>query len=222
MTTTYLFQVAYKKLGIATAPSDTPTIDIINLADGSLVVNDGNTTKQANMPGLCTYSYAGAAGLNLIGLVHSTDTTVDEQDLHCIGVLALSQTDLVDAPNPTAITAIQSGLATPASIWAALTSGLTTPGSIGKWIVDKLDVIVGTRQTLGAGAISTPITVKDGIVPLEGVDVWTTTDLAGSNLVSRGFTDTAGLVTFMLDTGTYYLWMQKAGYTFTNPTTLTV
>lgn len=30
-------------------------------------------------------------------------------------------------------------------IWAALTSGLTTVGSIGKWIVDKIDVVLSTR-----------------------------------------------------------------------------
>ena len=31
------------------------------------------------------------------------------------------------------------------AIWDALTSALTTSGSIGKWIVDKLDVVVSTR-----------------------------------------------------------------------------
>ena len=33
------------------------------------------------------------------------------------------------------------------AIWDALTSALTTVGSIGKWIVDKLDVVVSTRGT---------------------------------------------------------------------------
>lgn len=36
------------------------------------------------------------------------------------------------------------------AIWDALTSALTTVGSIGKWVVDKLDVVVSTRAATGA------------------------------------------------------------------------
>lgn len=42
------------------------------------------------------------------------------------------------------------------AIWDALTSALTTSGSIGKWIVDKLDVVVSTR--LAATSYTTPPT----------------------------------------------------------------
>ncbi len=43
------------------------------------------------------------------------------------------------------------------AIWDALTSALTTSGSIGKWIVDKLDVVVSTR--LATSGYTTPPTV---------------------------------------------------------------
>jgi hypothetical protein len=43
------------------------------------------------------------------------------------------------------------------AIWDALTSALTTAGSIGKWIVDKLDVVVSTR--LASSGYTTPPTV---------------------------------------------------------------
>jgi ABC-type cobalamin/Fe3+-siderophores transport system ATPase subunit len=43
------------------------------------------------------------------------------------------------------------------AIWDALTSALTTAGSIGKWIVDKLDVIVSTR--LATSGYTAPPTV---------------------------------------------------------------
>ena len=35
-------------------------------------------------------------------------------------------------------------------------------------------------------------------------------------------TDALGKVTFMLDAGDYYGWVQVAGFNFTNPTTFTV
>jgi hypothetical protein len=34
------------------------------------------------------------------------------------------------------------------AMWDALTSALTTTGSIGKWIVDKLDVAVSSRNSV--------------------------------------------------------------------------
>lgn len=37
------------------------------------------------------------------------------------------------------------------AIWDALTSALTTAGSIGKWILDKLDVLVSSRSTYAGG-----------------------------------------------------------------------
>lgn len=43
------------------------------------------------------------------------------------------------------------------AIWDALTSALTTVGSIGKWVVDKLDVVVSTR--LASSGYTTPPTV---------------------------------------------------------------
>lgn len=41
------------------------------------------------------------------------------------------------------------------AIWDALTSALTTAGSIGKWILDKLDVVVSTR--LAAASYTAPL-----------------------------------------------------------------
>lgn len=43
------------------------------------------------------------------------------------------------------------------AIWDALTSALTTSGSIGKWILDKLDVVLSTR--LATSGYTTPPTV---------------------------------------------------------------
>ncbi len=60
-------------------------------------------------------------------------------------------------------------------------------------------------------------------VPIEGVSVWCTIDIAGSNVVWAGTTDAFGVARDSngdlprLDPGTYYFWSERAGYTFTNP-----
>lgn len=77
---------------------------------------------------------------------------------------------------------------------------------------------MGDVATLGTGAIAYVITATDpGAIPLDGVHVWVSTDLAGTNIVAAGYTDALGHVTFMLDVGNYFAWKQLAGYNFTNP-----
>jgi hypothetical protein len=62
-------------------------------------------------------------------------------------------------------------------------------------------------------------------LPIEGVDVWISTDAAGANQVWFGRTDAFGVARSlggdlpMLDAGTYYFWSQKGGYSFANPDT---
>lgn len=59
--------------------------------------------------------------------------------------------------------------------------------------------------------------------PLEGVAVWVTSDSAGATVVAGTlYTNTLGKVTFMLDVGSYYVWMQRSGVNFTNPTAIVV
>ena len=75
----------------------------------------------------------------------------------------------------------------------------------------------------GAGSYAYTITVTlDGSV-VDGADVWITTDAAGNNIVAgKQATDDNGQVAPLLDAGTFRAWVQLAGATFTNPTTITV
>jgi hypothetical protein len=77
---------------------------------------------------------------------------------------------------------------------------------------------------VGSGAVSTTIEILDSSNnPIDGVEVWITTDSAGSNVVAGTLvTDAFGYATFMLDVGAYYRWAQKAGYNFTNPAAFSV
>ena len=75
----------------------------------------------------------------------------------------------------------------------------------------------------GSGAVAKTVTITNGASPLDGVEVWVSTDAGGSNVVAGTLsTNSFGQVTFMLDAGNYYVWTQLAGYNFTNPTSITV
>jgi hypothetical protein len=77
------------------------------------------------------------------------------------------------------------------------------------------------------GAIEFTYTVTNSVggAPIDGVEVWISTDLAGTNVIWAGATDALGVARDvndgkpMLDAGTYYFWRQLAGWTFVNPDT---
>ena len=57
-------------------------------------------------------------------------------------------------------------------------------------------------------------TVSVGSAGLEGVKVKCSTDVNGNNVICFGTTNSSGEVTFLLETGTYYMWLYKSGYEF--------
>ena len=75
----------------------------------------------------------------------------------------------------------------------------------------------------GSGTLTKVYTVTDSStgLPIAGVNVRVTTDIAGFNTVATGTTNASGEVTFYLDAGTYYLWRTHSLYGFTNPDTET-
>lgn len=84
-----------------------------------------------------------------------------------------------------------------------------------------------TVAAKAAGAIQFTYTVTDSVTgfPIEGVEVWISTDIAGANVIWNGHTDALGVARDdagglpWLDPGTYYFWSQRSGYTFSNPDT---
>lgn len=102
--------------------------------------------------------------------------------------------------------------------------------AVGNWPIVIMEGGIGTVGTTirifsptvggGSGATATVYTVLDGDEdPIDGASVWVTTDEAGTIIIASGTTNSFGKVTFYLDSGTYYVWTQKAGYDFTNPDT---
>lgn len=80
----------------------------------------------------------------------------------------------------------------------------------------NLEYVVESRPS---GAIAYTYTVTNSVsgLPVEGVEVWITTDLAGNNVVWNGDTDAFGVARDdngnlpRLDAGSYYFWKQRAG-----------
>jgi hypothetical protein len=93
----------------------------------------------------------------------------------------------------------------------------------GDWtnLSDSLEAIADGSPSPLAVEWTYSVTEPDGVTPIQGVDVWVTTDVAGSNVVWRGMTDTFGAARDLtnsrhpwLDPGTYYFRRHKAGYNF--------
>lgn len=109
---------------------------------------------------------------------------------------------------------------TGAALSAAGTAGdpwiTTLPGA---YAAGTAGYRVGHMLSLGAGAVSWPYVVTDSVTgdPIDGAEVWVSTDSDGTNVVASGTTDVIGTVTFLLDAATYYFWTKKSGYNFTNP-----
>jgi len=113
--------------------------------------------------------------------------------------------------------------------------GVTTPaGSVSanlnavKSTVDtNLNATVSSRlaasayQTaVGQGAVSYTATLYQPgtTTPIVGAEIWVTSNSTGTTVVAGTLsTNSSGQATFMLDAGSYYLWVQAAGWNFTNP-----
>lgn len=110
------------------------------------------------------------------------------------------------------------------------TAGESVPGVIAIKVThasiaqQNLEYVVSDRSPNTTDFTYT-ITDANTSLPIEGVTVRFSTDAAGSNTVWIGTTDSFGVARDAggslpsLDDGTYYVWRNKAGYTFDDPDT---
>lgn len=97
----------------------------------------------------------------------------------------------------------------------------SAPAAAAGSIDAQLAAIAATGSGTGAGTYSD--TVADGqSTPLDGVLVQLSTDAAGLYRVYQTRTSAAGVFTLHPDPGTYYLWLELAGYQFTQGAAVTV
>ena len=106
-----------------------------------------------------------------------------------------------------AVTEIQSGLATAASI-------TTLRGADNDTLKTLSDQIDGLSASTGSGARTVTITVNDGTTALQNARVRLT---EGANTYT-GLTNASGVVTFNLDDATYTVGITKSGYSYAGTT----
>jgi hypothetical protein len=78
---------------------------------------------------------------------------------------------------------------------------------------ERLDVAVSSRLSQGAGALTRTVGLTAGGNPVEGASIWVSTDAGGANIVAGPLvTSSMGIVTLLLDAGSYFVWAQKDGF----------
>ena len=90
--------------------------------------------------------------------------------------------------------------------------------------LETLSDQIDNCETLGVGATAVTYTqyAADGVTPLADVDIWATSDEAGTNIIASGITTDEGKWTFYTDIASgnnVYIWRKKAGWNFSNPDT---
>ena len=104
---------------------------------------------------------------------------------------------------------------------AFVTITIDFDGTIGEGV---LILLQNSVNNVGPGAYAYAVTLQTvAFAPIQGGSLWVSSDAGGTNVIAGSLTSSAlGVATFMLGNGTYYLWVNAAGYAAVNPTPFTV
>jgi hypothetical protein len=108
------------------------------------------------------------------------------------------------------------------AVWNEALAGHLGAGSTGE-ALDTAASLVATVFPSGAVDFTYTVTNSVTLLPIEGVEVWFSTDNPAVNIVWKGDTDAFGVARDVLgnlpalDVGAYFVWRQKAGFTFADP-----
>jgi len=176
---------------------------------------------------------AGSVSANLNAIKSTVDTNLNatiSSRLAPAGITSL-QADVTAIKTPVVANidaTISSRLPTSSySAPSSITSLQADVTSIKSTVDTNLNATVSSRlaasayQTaVGQGAISYTATLYQPgtTTPIVGAEIWVTSNSTGTTVVAGTLsTNSSGQATFMLDAGSYYLWVQAAGWNFTNP-----
>ena len=220
--TFYAFYVATKQ-GVTGL---TVTVDVWRVntsASPTQIVTAGSATAVGG--GLYLYQLASASVTvegEYIAIFQTTSSTPDQQEIPAIWVVSKAGTEYLDASVASRLPT--ASYTAPSSV-TSLQADVTT-------ILGRTDVATSTRlassayaPATGSGSSTYVVTIRqpDGLTAIEGCAVWISTDSAGATVVAGTlYTSAAGVATFTIDPGAYYLWRQLSGWNFSNPTAITV
>ena len=201
------------KIYLVGLAGDTTTPDTIVEVSEEFVLTDssGNVTPVA----ADVRSAVGLASANL----DTQFTTIDDYlDTEIAAILAAVDTEVAAIKAKT--DNLPSDPADESSIQAAI-AALPTAAEIDT----ELSGTHGAGLWGGAGGtgfytVQIPCEVSGS--PADGVQVMVTDDVAGTNIIAQTISDSLGIATVYLDAGDYYVFLQRGGDTFPNPTLITV
>jgi hypothetical protein len=181
----------------------------INPSVGAATIQPTNAQLEARTLAAGSYFDPAADTVAHVTLVDTTTTNTDMVDE------APSVADIADAVWDEAL----AGHAVAGSAGEALSAAGTADDPWltalpGAYVAGTAGYLIGNMTQLGAGAIEWPYTLTNSStgLPIDGAEVWVSSDSAGNNIIASGTTDTSGEVTFYLDAGTVYVWAKKSGY----------
>jgi hypothetical protein len=210
--------------GFATPTNITAASGVALSATGADLILKNATFIQAIVAAINEFATYGLTALNtlLVTTGIKTATTAPPTDMALNSTVAKA-TDLATVAGYldteiASILADTNELQLNQGNWITAT-GFATPTNV-TTAVTNIEAYGDAHWTAsGSGAITWTYTVTDSStgLPLDGVEVWITTDIAGLNVIASGVTNSFGIVTFYLDAGTVQVWRKKAGYDFINP-----
>lgn len=92
-------------------------------------------------------------------------------------------------------------------------------------VQQNIPCVIGSLA-INAISFTYTVTEPDFVTPIEGVECWFCTDSMGNNIAKYCITDSFGIARLpnssllpRLDPGTYYVFRQRVGYSFSDPDT---
>jgi hypothetical protein len=233
-TPTILFLVVLATDHVTGLTGVTPTVYLSKSGSTATTTTNSATAVDAtNMPGVYKITLT-ATETNTLGdlWLRFTATGADQSDrLFVVETATVSNIDAEVDAMVTAVAAIPT--APPATVVLAAFQPNYAPAKASDVTItvkptltmaehDQLMAIPLTNS--GSGSIISKIIVTDpaGHV-LDGVACWISSDYGGTDVISGTLiTNAYGVANFTLDAGTCYLWRQRGGFNFDNPTPLTI
>jgi hypothetical protein len=222
------------------ATNTDPSTDVTQTGDSFAIVKAGgtgdNVAIKAKTDTLPASPAAIGSAMTLTGAYDAAKTAATQasvDDLPTNAELATALGTIPPAPTPPSATIVADavwdealaghvvagsagaglfGASAAGDPWSTIVPGAYAPGTAGQKF--------GTVAVAGAGAIFWTYTLNNSAtgLPLADADIWVSTDIAGMNVVASGRTNQSGVARFFLDAGQVYVWCQKSGFNFTNPT----
>ena len=190
MSYVYKFKFGFTKLGVATSPASGTTTIVID--DGDIILVSGSSLSPAPIDGEYRYSYTGSNGLDLVGLAHTSDLSMDQYDLYSYtnGFLQVEDTSIAtiladyarrtgDYATVAALATLQGNVTTILADYARRTGDYATVLAVSNLQADITTILGDYARRTGDYSTLTALQVWTYVTrTLTSANVLTATDIA--------------------------------------------